>query len=72
MSFTALGLVTILEGMGEDWDMREVKIAYQPSYPLESKITDICIEEGKEGCIYLAAGEDTGYLPGWAKDELGW
>jgi hypothetical protein len=57
----------------------EVRIAHQPSWPLESS-TDSVIsvdfededEMGVEVVVYIAAGEQLGYLPGAAAEELGW
>ncbi len=57
----------------------EVRFASQPSWPFEYSIREIviCNDEGRNGgeekeVVYLGEGRQLGYLPGTAKDELGW
>tara|TARA_R100000951_G_scaffold50728_2_gene42802 strand:+ start:16885 stop:17133 length:249 start_codon:yes stop_codon:yes gene_type:complete len=62
----------------------EVRLASQPNWPFEWSISnvlevDLGVEDedgcssGQEGTIvYIAEGSQLGYLPGVAKDELGW
>ena len=57
----------------------EVRFASQPSWPFEYSINEIvvCNDEGRNGreekeVVYLGEGRQLGYLPGSAKDELGW
>lgn len=57
----------------------EVRFASQPNWPFEYSITEVvvCSDGGRNGkeekeVAYLAEGRQIGYLPGTAKDELGW
>ena len=57
----------------------EVRFASQPNWPFEYSITEVvvCSDEGRNGeeekqVAYLGEGRQIGYLPGAAKDELGW
>lgn len=57
----------------------EVRIAHQPSWPLESStgtILHVEIEDedelDTEVVVYISAAEQLGYLPGNVADELGW
>jgi hypothetical protein len=63
---TVAELIDILEGMDPDM---EVRFASQPSWPFEYSISDIY---PTENVVYLAEGEQIGYLPGEVASELGW
>ena len=55
-----------------DGDM-EVRFASQPNWPFEYSINDAVPVKTDDGeIIYLEEGRQIGYLPGDAKDELGW
>lgn len=66
---TAGELIDMLSELDAD---TEVRIASQPSWPLESRILDVTApDETSDGYVYLAAAE-VGYLPGEARQALGW
>ena len=62
----------------------EVRFASQPSWPFEYSINGVVQAEvdkptqknnhgyETEDVVYLEEGRQIGYLPGGAKDELGW
>lgn len=51
----------------------EVRFASQPNWPFEYSINDAVPVKTDDGeIIYLEEGTQLGYLPGEAKDELGW
>jgi hypothetical protein len=64
-------LIIALESLPED---AEVRLAIQPSWPLEYAIG--CVTEAvslPEGdTVYLAEGPQLGYLPGEAREAIGW
>jgi hypothetical protein len=73
---TVRQLIEELEFMNQD---AEIRFASQPNWPFEYSIADIVsvdIENRRTGeeeeVVYLAEGRQIGYLPGEAKDELGW
>ena len=55
-----------------------VRFASQPSWPFEYSIYGVVqttvkdIRDNEEDIVYLEEGEQVGYLPKEAKDELGW
>lgn len=53
----------------------EVRLAMQPAWPFEHAIGDLTealpIEGGGEA-VYLIEGAQLGYLPGKAREEIGW
>jgi hypothetical protein len=55
-----------------------VRFASQPSWPFEYSIDGVIqttvkdIRDNEEDIVYLEEGEQVGYLPTEAKDELGW
>jgi hypothetical protein len=63
----------------EDGDM-QVRFAHQPNWPLEYRvesavvIDDVFDEDSDEEqtILYLAEGEQLGYLPGPVTEHLGW
>lgn len=73
MAMTVGELIDILEDLPED---AEVRLAMQPSYPFEYSISDLVtvapMHDGDPGRVYLAEGRQLNYLPGDARDELGW
>jgi hypothetical protein len=73
---TVRQLIEELEFMNQD---AEIRFASQPNWPFEYSIDDVVsvdIENRRTGdeeeVVYLAEGRQIGYLPGEAKDELGW
>ena len=51
----------------------EVRFASQPSWPLDYQIKDVITVESEDGCtVFLAEGEQVGYLTGEAATQLGW
>ena len=57
----------------------EVRFASQPSWPFENDIDSVVsveVENRRTGeaveVVYLEEGRQIGYLPGEAKEELGW
>ena len=52
----------------------EVRFASQPNWPFEYSIRNVVVvgHEYKQITVYLEEGRQLGYLPGDAKEELGW
>ncbi|MBC8638253.1 hypothetical protein IAG25_15635 [Caballeronia sp. EK] len=60
----------VLEGLPPQ---AEVRFAHQPSWPLEYKIGQVAELLTDDGfMVYLAEGEQVGYLPGQVTESLGW
>ena len=54
-------------------DNMEVRFASQPNWPFEYSILDAVLAHvDEEDVIYLEEGQQLGYLPREAKEELGW
>ena len=67
---TVSELKEILEHYDDDM---EVRFASQPSWPFEYSILDAVLAHvDEEDVIYLEEGQQLGYLPREAKEELGW
>ena len=73
---TVQDLIFELQEMNPD---AEVRFASQPSWPFENDIDSVVIvevENRRTGeaveIVYLEEGRQIGYLPGEAKEELGW
>ena len=55
-----------------------VRFASQPSWPFEYSIYGVIqttvkdIRDNEEDVVYLEEGQQIGYLPSEAKEELGW
>ena len=63
-------LKEILEHYDDDM---EVRFASQPNWPFEYSILDaVMVHVDEEDVIYLEEGQQLGYLPREAKEELGW
>lgn len=63
-------LIDTLSAMDPD---AEVRLAMQPSWPMEYTVDDVVEFTGYAGpTVYLAEGGQVGYLPGDARKELGW
>lgn len=61
-------LRTLIEDLPDD---TEVRIAFQPNYPLEYAIDpDNCAE--RDGVFWLAESHQIGYLTEGISEELGW
>ncbi len=68
-------LIEILERMAEqhDADEVEVRLAQQPSWPLEYKVGRVILHADNKGVVlYVAEGEQMGYLSGDVSKMLGW
>jgi hypothetical protein len=67
---TVSELKRILEHYDDDM---EVRFASQPNWPFEYSILDAVLAHvDEEDVIYLEEGQQLGYLPREAKEELGW
>lgn len=69
---TVAELIAILEDFDGD---AEVRLAQQPSWPFEYSIARFGVEIAEvEGAdvVYIAEGSQLGYLPGVARDAIGW
>ena len=54
-------------------DEMEVRFASQPNWPFDYSILDAVLAHvDEEDVIYLEEGQQLGYLPREAKEELGW
>ncbi len=69
-------LIEVLEGFDEEM---EVRLAIQPNWPFEHNIDDVLSAEvhddlsGQDvSILYIGEGHQLGYLPGVAKEALGW
>ena len=72
-------LIEFLVGLPDE---TEVRIAQQPSYPLESRVADVVIiggplgatedQEDDDPVVYLVEGSQLGYLPRNVSREIGW
>ncbi len=74
-------LIELLEAIADEHgDETEVRFAQQPSWPFENAIGGVVavdeIHDERSGTdvtvAYIAEGKQLGYLPGAAKDALGW
>jgi hypothetical protein len=67
-------LLEELEGCDPD---AEVRIAQQPAWPFEyaldtaQAVVTVDLDDGQP-VVYLVEGQQLGYLPGQAADQLGW
>ncbi len=67
---TVAELIEELKYMEQD---AEVRFASQPSWPFEYDIAGVVeVNVDEDDVVYLEEGRQLGYLPGEAKDELGW
>ena len=67
---TVAELIEELKYMEQD---AEVRFAQQPSCPFEYDIVGVVeVKVDEDDVVYLEEGRQLGYLPGEAKDELGW
>tara|TARA_R110000824_G_scaffold386657_1_gene581646 strand:+ start:314 stop:520 length:207 start_codon:yes stop_codon:yes gene_type:complete len=67
---TVAELIEELKYMEQD---AEVRFASQPSWPFEYDIVGVVeVNVDEDDVVYLEEGRQLGYLPGEAKDELGW
>lgn len=64
-------LLDLLDGFDEDI---EVRLAQQPSYPLEYEIDGADSVMNKDGVevLYLMEGDQLGYLPHDVCEAIGW
>lgn len=80
---TLVELIEALEEMAEQYgEDTPVRFASQPSWPFEYDITAVQVTEPDDNeewvvedagpVIYLVEGSQLGYLPPWAKQQIGW
>lgn len=72
--FTVKDLLDTIEWAGLDPET-EIRFASQPAWPFEYAIEGAeAVADEKTGrtVLYLGEGRQIGYLPGEAKDALGW
>ncbi|MCZ7478898.1 hypothetical protein [Micromonospora sp. WMMC273] len=63
-------LIAALEDLGDETPLY---LAKQPSWPLEHRVGTVVVAEvDGERRVYISEGEQVGYLPGTASEELGW
>lgn len=64
-------LLDLLDGFDEDV---EVRLAQQPSYPLEYELGGAESVEDEDGVevLYLIEGDQLGYLPHGVSEAIGW
>jgi len=67
-------LMEELEGCDPD---AEVRIAQQPAWPFEYALDPahavVAVDlDDRQPVVYLVEGQQLGYLPGQAADQLGW
>lgn len=62
-------LLELLEGYDED---TKVRIATQPSWPLEHSLGHEGAYDDDAKVLYLAEGQQLGYVPGHVAEQLGW
>lgn len=76
-------LKMLLEDLDED---AEVRLAMQPSWPMEYTIGDVVlveetplheldeheVDDYTPGIVYISEGDQLGYLPSQVSEELGW
>ena len=76
-------LKMLLEDLDED---AEVRLAMQPSWPMEYTIGDVVLveenssypmsehraDEYEPGIVYISEGDQLGYLPQRVTEDLGW
>lgn len=68
---TVKQLMELLEDYPEE---AEVRLAQQPSWPFEYRVGEIVETTDAEGktIVYIGEGRQLDYLPGAARDKLGW
>jgi hypothetical protein len=69
--------VTVAELLAELQDLdpeAPVRLAQQPAWPFEWSVAAVaCIEDAEAGeVVYLVEGDQLGYLPTAAAEQLGW
>ncbi len=74
-------VIELLEALAEMPEDAEVRLASQPSWPMEFRLdgpTFVDEEHGHDDgdtdgpVVYLTEAEHVGYLPGFVARELGW
>jgi hypothetical protein len=60
-------LIAALEAFDEE---APVRLAFQPSWPFEHDCGQVAADSG--GTVWIAEGDQIGYLPGVARQALGW
>lgn len=65
---TVQDLIDFLEGCDPE---AEVRIAFQPSYPMKYEVEDVAeVRYSDEAAVYIASGNQLGYLSSKARAEL--
>jgi hypothetical protein len=66
-------LQEICDEHGLDPEEAEVRLAFQPSWPLQYEPSEPVYAKTDEGnFVYIGEDSNEGYLPGPAADKLGW
>jgi hypothetical protein len=66
---TVAELIELLEDLPAD---AEVRLATQPSWPMEYSLGHRVAEDAEANVVYLAERTQLGYLSGDAAEQLGW
>jgi hypothetical protein len=62
----------LIEMLSELDPFAEVRLATQPSWPLEYELTGLLAQDPAEQVVYLVQGGQLGYLPGDIATQLDW
>jgi hypothetical protein len=69
-------VIELLEALSELPEDAEVRLASQPSWPMEFRLDGPSSvqhdDEMDTAVVYLTEAEHVGYLPGFVARELGW
>jgi hypothetical protein len=72
-------VIELLEALSELPEDAEVRLASQPSWPMEFRLDGPTFIEGEQDedgaagpVVYLTEATHLGYLPGFVARELGW
>lgn len=71
-------LIEELENLAEEHGEANVHLAFQRNWPLEYSVSQVVVTEvvderdGVQQVVYIGEGSQLGYLPGVAREALGW
>ena len=71
-------VISILEDYMADFPNAEVKVAFQPSRPMEADIVRVAMRDAEpgdqteEGVVWLGSSSYHTYLDSAAREQLGW
>jgi hypothetical protein len=81
MDESSITVGELIEALGEFADDTEIRLAQQPSWPMEyglqrtSPLVQAPVADAHGGdtdVVYLVEGAQLGYLPESARDQIGW